>query len=232
MSKKIDQALRGPGWAEVIFGAVLSLALGVVLGAALLILKPVTAVKELPKEADRDRTAVYFVEGSHDSNQARQALTKRKALAEGQSISLTEDEINALIASTVVPATAPKPADKKGDKATASPAGDAVAAGAPNVRIREGGMQVGVPVTLSLAGVETKVTVLARGGIVKKGEVFVFEPNEIYLGSCPVQRVPFLATYVQNKLLAAQTLPDDVAAVWKRASNVAIEGNTLKVTLQ
>jgi hypothetical protein len=46
---KVDRAIYGPGWGEVIFGALLSLVLGVVLGALLLVLKPVVIAKETPK---------------------------------------------------------------------------------------------------------------------------------------------------------------------------------------
>ena len=114
MSKKIERAVHGPGWAEVILGAVLSAVLGVVLGAALLILKPIVVVKELPKEPVAG--AVYYVEGSRDTAKAKQALAKRKAFAQGQSVTVTEDEINSLAApAAAAPATPPPP--KKGEKA-------------------------------------------------------------------------------------------------------------------
>ena len=58
MSKKIDRAAHGPGWAEVILGAVLSIVLGVVLGAVVLIIRPVVVAKELPKEPDPNSLTV------------------------------------------------------------------------------------------------------------------------------------------------------------------------------
>ena len=47
---KFDRAHYGPSWVEVILGALLSLALGVVLAVAYFVARPVTLVKELPKE--------------------------------------------------------------------------------------------------------------------------------------------------------------------------------------
>jgi hypothetical protein len=242
MSKKVDRAVRGPGWGEVILGAVLSLVLGVVLGVGLLVLKPAVKVKELPKEADRDKTAVYYIEGTRDTAKAKQALAKRKAFVEGQSVTATEDEINSLLGATTAPAPASptKPGEKAaptkaGEKAAPAPAAPAETSGvlgfgAANVRIRDGVLQVGAPVTFSPLGIS--LVAQARGGFEKQGDVFVYEPNELYLGSCPVQRLPFVSTYVRSKFLAAQSIPEDIATAWKKVTAVAIEGNAIKVSTQ
>lgn len=231
MSKKIDRAVHGPSWAEVILGAVLSLVLGVVLGAALLVIKPVAQVKELPKEADRDAKAVYYIEGSRDGAKARQALAKRKAFVEGQSVEANEDELNSLVSAAPAP-PAPKPGAKKDEKAAPPPApsSDLFTVGTPNFRIREGQLQIGIPVTLNAIG--QKVIVQARGGFVKKGDGFVYEPEQLYLGSCPVQRLPFLAGFVGGKILGTQAIPEDIVTAWKKVTNVTVEGNTVKVAMQ
>ncbi|MDO8541857.1 MAG: hypothetical protein Q7S40_15580 [Opitutaceae bacterium] len=249
MSKKIDRAVHGPGWGEVILGAVLSLVLGAILGATILILRPVVPGKELPKEADRKRGTVYYLEGSRDMAKARQAPVKLKAFVEGQSVAVTEEEVNALLASAAPPA-APKAAEKKPepkkadakktdpkkaagkDPADAAPNSDeTVAVGAPNVRIRDGILQLAAPVALNVLGVTEKVMVQARGGFVKKGDVFTYEPTEMYVGSCPVQRLPVVSGYVRDKILSAQKIPDEVAASWRKLSNVAVEGNTIRLQM-
>ena len=217
---KVDRAVHGPSWAEVILGAVLSLLLGVVVGAVLLILKPVAVVKETPKEPVAG--TVYYVEGRKgDANQAKQVLAKRKALMEGQSIQVTEDEINSLVASA-----------KAGEKAGEAKAAETVTAGTPNVRLHDGVMQVGVPVEVSVLGVQQRIIAQARGGFEKRGDVFAYEPSEMYFGSCPVQRLPFLASYVREKVLASQNVPEDIAAAWSRLTNVAVEGNKLTLAAQ
>jgi hypothetical protein len=233
MSNKIDRAMHGPSWTEVILGAVLSVALGIVLGVVVLVLKPVTVAKsekDIPKESTAEK--VYYIEGSRDSAKAKDALSKRKAFAAGRSVNVTEEELNALV--TPVPA-APPPAPKPGDKAKPAEKGAAAASegylaiAAPNFRIRNNVMQVGVPVTVNMLG--QKVIVQARGGFTKKGDEFVFDPNELYFGSCPIQRLPYLPGYVTRKILAAQPIPDDVAAAWPKLANVSIEGNTLKLAM-
>ncbi len=259
MSKKIDRATRGPSWAEVILGALLSIVLGVALGAVLLVLRPVVMPKEVakqpakpgakeaakpaPKEGELDRRMVYYFEGAKgDAAKAKQAEAKRKALVAGQSISVTEDELNALITPATPAAAAGKPAEKgkaapkgkEAEKAAPPPAAgsdEAFAAGPPNFRIKDGVLQVGVPLTVNALGLGQKVIVQARGGFVKKGDLFVYDPDVLYLGSCPVQRLPFLSGYVRDKFLAAQPIPDDIKAAWPKLANVAIEGNTLKLTM-
>jgi hypothetical protein len=235
MSKKIDRALHGPSWTEVILGAVLSLLLGVVIGAALLVLKPVVTGKNIPaKESDRDPTAVYYVEGSRDSNKAKQALAKRKAFVAGQPVTVTEDEINSLV-TPAAPTPAAAPNAKKGEKAAApapAAAEETLAKGPPNVRLHDGVLQVGMPVTLNLLGFSQKLIVQARGGFEKQDNAVVFDPSTIYLGSCPVQRLPFLSGWVRNKVLTPQLMPDDVAAGWAKVSDATIEGNTLKLAMQ
>lgn len=227
MSKKIDRATHGPSWTEVILGAVLSLLLGAVLGAVLLIARPVVQVQDLPKPEDRVRGAVYYVPGASGGN-ARQAQAKRKEFTDGKSITATESELNALLNAMAAPAA---PAAGGAAPATPPPADSGtLAPGAPNVRIREGVMQVGVPVTVNALGLSHRVIAQARGHFEKDGDVFVYHAEEVYLGSCPIQRIPFLAGMVQDKVLGGQSIPEDVVAAWRKLSNVEIEGNVLKLT--
>src|SRR5687767_11071379 len=101
---KTQRKIDGPGWFEVIFGAALSVALGVVLAAAFFIFKPVTTVKELPKEPEAKM--VYYIQGTRDSSKTREVGAKRRLLVEGQAVALNEDELNTLV---MPPTAAPKP---------------------------------------------------------------------------------------------------------------------------
>lgn len=224
MSKKIDRATHGPSWAEIILGVVLSTGLGIVIGAATLMLKPVVTAKELPKEPDPK--AVYYIEGSRDGAKARQATAKRTAFAQGQTVTVTEEELNSLVGAPAAPA----PATKAGatPPPAAPPAGNFVF-GSPNFRIQEGALTIAVPVTVNLTG--QKLVVQARGGFEKSGDHFVFSPDTLYVGSCPVQRLPFLAGFVRSQFLSAQAIPEDLVAAWPKLANVAIEGKTLTLTM-
>ena len=242
MSRKIDRALRGPSIVEVVLGALLSLILGVVIGAAVLIFRPVVVVKQMPKEDARDAGALYFVEGSRDSSRGREAVAKRKAFVEGQTVTVTEDELNAIAGpaanfgagATPGAPPAPKAPEKKAsDKAGAPEAAgeEMIATGTPNFRLRDNLMQVGIPVTVNLLGMSEKIVVQTRGGFAKQGDKFVYEPSEFYVGCLPVTRLPMVSDYAREKFLAGQTIPEDIKAAWSKLSNVSVEGNVLKLTM-
>ena len=112
-SEKLARELRGPGLVEIIFSVVLSLLLGVVLGAAHLVFKPVEkkTEKELasaqPAMASLLYRSVQFVEGTNAGG--ADWRTKQQAFVSGTpgGITFSEGELNTLIATLVPP---PKPA--------------------------------------------------------------------------------------------------------------------------
>jgi hypothetical protein len=220
---KLNKVL-GPSWMEVILGATLSVLLGAVLGAGLLILRPVVIAKQEPKE--RVAGTIYYIEGSRDATRGRQAMAKRQAFLDGQSITVTEDEINVLVAAALK-LTAPQP----GGAAKESAVADAgyVSAGAPAVRIRENLLQLGLPLSTPL--MNQKVIFQARGNFVRQGNGFVYEPSVIYLGSCPLQRLPIIAGYVRSRIHAEYPMPDDLKAAWANLKDVSIEGSMLRLTM-
>jgi hypothetical protein len=245
-AKKADMSAHEPSWTEVILGAVLSVALGGVLGAVLLSIKPNAPVKEMPKEPIAG--TVYYLQGSRDSGKARQAAAKRKQFAGGASITVTEDEINSFLpnppplftgkpkpkagekakAAAPAPAPAPKAAPAPGTPAST---GELITLGGPNFRLHDGKVQIAVPVTFNVLGLEQAVTVVADGVFVKKGSGFVFEPETLLVGSCPMERVPFASGFVSQKMIAALPVPEDIAAVWPKLADVSVEGSVMKLTM-
>jgi len=232
MSAKLDRTLHGPSWTEVILGALLSVMLGALLGAALMIARPVISARQPPKESERDPKAVYYIQGARDPSKSRAALAKRKSFGEGQSVSFTEDELNALAA---LPSAAIASPGAEGQNplapAKAADSGETIAAGKADFRMRDGKMQIAVPVTLNVLGLSPQVIVQAHGGFVKEGSGFAFVPETLYVGSLPVQRLPMAERYVREQFLQPKAIPDDVRASWAKLANVSIEGSTLKLTL-
>jgi hypothetical protein len=233
---KTERALRGPGVFEITLGVLMSISLGVVLASVYLIFKPVETVKELPKEPVLG--AVYYVQGSSDANKARQWQRKRQMLSEGATadISFTEEELNAWIASVVPQAAAkpkPGPAAKPDDKAAAAPAaaGPLVVVDRPNFRIRDNVLQVALPTTVNAFGFSLPLILQARGHFDKGANGFVFVEDELYFGSFPAHRVPPLKNLIVARLLAAQDIPGDLRTAWEKLILVAVEGNTLRLSL-
>ncbi len=219
MSKKIDRALYGPSWTEVLLGAFLSVLLGGALAAAYLITKPVQTVRELPKEPVPG--VVYHFEGSRDSSRGRTWQNKLQQLAVGRPITLIEDELNAAAAALQPPAA------KKGAEEGKKPM---FSAGLANFRIREGEMQVAVPLTLNSFDLGLSTLVQAQGVFERDGEAYVFAPSSLRIGSCQVERLPFVASFVRNRIREAFVAPDAVEAAWGRLSAVRLEGSQLHLT--
>ena len=222
MSSKFDRARYGPSWTEVILGALLSMVLGVVLSATYFVFKPVTKVKELPKEPIPG--TVYYIEGSRDYSNARRLTAKQKFFAKGGSVVVNEDEIN----SAANPVVAPLPPGTE-----APPPPGPMTAGAPNFRIHDGAVQIAVPVRIKwdLANLDTIVLVQATGNFARRSESIVFVPKTVYVGSCPVDRLPRAVDFVMKKFYESQPVPADIAASWAKLSDVTVEGTTLRLTM-
>jgi hypothetical protein len=218
MNKKVQRALYGPGIVEVVLGAALSLALGMVLAGLYLVFKPVSVVDKLPPEDKREEGMVYYVQGAKGTGESGQLLRKQQLFLEGSSVALNEYELNNWMASSN---SAPKkPADPK-----------APAANELNFHISKGVLQVGLPYTVDLLGLSGAVIIQMQGNFAKEGDEFVYEPSTVYIGSLPAQRIPILLTLLKKKIYSAQELPDDLAAAWKKLSNVSLEGNVLRLTM-
>lgn len=219
---RIEREKYGPSLVEITLGAALSLLLGVVLAAGYLVTKPVSTVRELPKEEDQVRDEVYFVEGSKDSTKGRTWLRKRQLLMAGQAadIPLTEDELNAGLND------APKVAE-----AAPGAAPGLIEPTAVNFRIRGGVFQVALPSTVHFLGYRIPVIFQARGGFERDDGRFVFVPDEFYIGSLAANRLPFLRGIVTSRLLAAKAVGPELVEAWGKVSAVAISGDTLQLTL-
>jgi hypothetical protein len=220
---KFDRSHYGPSWIEVILGAVLSIVLGVLLAAGYFVFKPVTKVKELPKEPAAG--TVYYIEGSRDYSNARRLVAKQKFFLKGGSVVVNEDEINAAaspVSAPVTPGSEPAPAPAT-----------MVTPGSPNFRIHDGMVQISVPVRLKvdLVYVDTTVLVQATGGFLRRGSTFVFVPKTVLVGSCPVDRIPRAVEFVMKKIYDVQPVPEDIAAAWAKLADVTVEGTTLRLTM-
>ncbi|HEU5079544.1 MAG TPA: hypothetical protein VFT72_10030 [Opitutaceae bacterium] len=241
-SSKRDRALYGPSLFEVTLGAILSVAVGLLLGFVFLVFKPVVIVKDPPKEDERDQNTVYYVTGSSDSSRARQSDAKFKRLAAGTpgEISFTEEDLNVWLAAQAPERAkkkpAPPPPPKKGAKAAPAPAepvpDETFTFDLPNVRIRDGVFQVGIPGSINLITFSVPVVLQAQGGFEQSDDMWVFHPRTIYLGSMPLHRIPHMTEMLMNKITRSNAIPEDALDAWKHVSNVTLEGKVMEVTVK
>jgi len=221
-TSKVDRSKYGPGMGEVVLGAALSLTLGAMVAMGILVAKPVQAVKQVPKDAAPG--SVYYIEGTKGGDAGKQWMRKRQLFTEGSTVSLNEDELNLWITSTMGAA-----------KAGAKPAPGAplLEMGPPNFRIADGKLQVASQCMLNLDwfGVKFPVVVQAAGHFAKTGGDFSLVPDEFFVGSCPLHRVPVVGAIVFDQVLGRIKPPSDLAAAWKKLAGVSIDAKTLKLTM-
>ena len=247
MNKKIDKALYGPGMIEVALGAVLGLLLGVLVACVFLMFKPVKVVKEPPKEIVAG--TIYYLPGSENNTKSRGWQQKQQSLMASGSVDLNEDELNAWAvamnpkaaakpavpakpATPTKPGAKPAPAPAPVAPATAAAPAKFLTAGTINFRITAGKMQIGAKCTLSLFGVSQEMTVIATGGFRKSGEHFVFDPETVYVGSCPLHKIPGVTGPLLGKLAVLQPVSDEMRAAWDKLTAVSLEGSTLRLAAQ
>lgn len=231
-SRKVDKGKYGPSTTEVFLGALLSLLLGCICALVYLILKPVQIARPSAKEPVPGPT--IYVRGNRDSEHGRQWLRKKQLFTEGDSVAVNEDELNAWISAGTEP-EAPKPnAAKKLTQAVPPAPMGILSFGTPNFRVRNGTLQIGCEGTLNLEMVSLKHPIIMRasGQFVKKDDGFAFVPEQFYLGCCPLHRLPGVADLVLDHLLENVKIPEDIAAAWKKLADVAVDGNSLLLTVR
>lgn len=213
---KRKKIVCGPGAFEVCFVAWLGLFLGIAGAFLHLVFRPVAVVRgDTP---DPSQEAVCFVEGAKDAELGKAWLQKLQAFREARSIRLSEEELNTAVSH-------PTQRPKASEETAAAETDIELIPGTVNFRIAEGELQIAMPFSLSKKG--PVVIVQARGSFVQKAGGFLFEPRILYIGSCPVHRLPFFASVLLKRMEHSQFVPADLKLTWTKLSDVTISENQL-----
>jgi hypothetical protein len=235
VSSKIERANRGPNILEVFLGATLSLALGVAAALFYLIVQPVQV--GLAEAKAEPGGPVTYVKGSQDEDHGKQWLRKKQLFTEGTSVDVNEDELNAWMTAGTEPEP-PKAANAKppapGQPAAPAASGKLIQFGTPNFRIANKMLQIGSEgeIDLDMLGIKRPLILQTSGRFVKIGGRIIFVPAQFYIGSCPLHKLPGVAAFVFDHLLAEMKVPGDIAAAWKKLASVSVQENSLLLTVQ
>jgi hypothetical protein len=202
----------GPGPGEIILGSILSVLLGALLAALFLVARPMKAVKEIPAEVESG--VVYFIEGKKDYEASRRWMFKRDVFVQGQSVEVTEGELNFWIGSVY-----PPPAKDAPNSAMFS-------VGTPQFRIVDDELKAGALCRINIGFVH-EIAVQSAGGFVKDGDTFKLRPREMMIGALPAHKLGPLGAILFDRLAGAFVPPEDVAAAWAKLTDVHVEGNVL-----
>jgi len=205
-SKKIDRALYGPSWIEVILGALLSFALGVVLSGLALVFKPVETVREIPEDAPSD--AIYYIEGAKSTTRGRSATVKLDQLRAGQTVSLNEEELNFLATDALT-----VPDGEEGDSPEV----------VPNFRIADGRLQIAYPVTLGYSGIERTVLIIATGQLAPVDGGVAFQAESFTIGALQAVRLPALQDLIAGQILSRNPPSEDILGVWNGLTDAGMQ---------
>lgn len=227
--RKIDKALYGPSVTEVALGAILGAILGVFVACVYLAFKPVKVVREPVKEPVVGM--VYYQPGTSDSGRARAWQSKAKMFVAGRTVEADENELNAWASDTFGKTAAATALGADGTPAK-KPEQGFLSADAPNFRITDGTMQIGYNCKVNYFGVGTTVVVHATGRFQRTSEGYVFDADEFYFGSCPIQKLFGVAAPIESKLSSLYNIPDEVKAAWAKLAGVTLQGRTLKLVAQ
>lgn len=200
---------EGGSLTGVIVAGAVSVVVGVALCVVVMVLTPVPIVKARP--ADAAAGAVVYISGTADRSRGADWQGKERDFIAGTSVKVVEDELNLAAAAQTKPDAASAPL---------------------NFRIRDGVFQVGTPLTIP--GLGQTVIFQARGGFARHGDRFALDAHEVYLGACPLHRLPGAAGLVMNRIGASArtSLPAEFQAAWSRLTSVSIEGDTLQLASQ
>jgi hypothetical protein len=240
MAGKLEKALYGPSMLEVILGAILGFIAGILVAAIYLVFKPVTVVKEMPKEAARG--VVYYIAGLEGKARSAAWKDKEKLFQSGKTVQLVEEELNAWAENVTLPTQAPvappkpaKPATPaaKADKPPAAPTGPEpdgyIIPGKPNFRIVGDKLQMSTKCTLNWYGLMTDVTVQTTGVFRRDGDFLVFSPETVYLGSCPLHFLPVVGGALVSHIEDKEKVSDEFRAAWQKLNDAPIAGTSLKL---
>ena len=226
----LSRRQRPPSWFEVILGAALSVALGIIVGGVYLASRPVKTVGDVSKDAPQTATVTYTPGLKGFYSQAH-IDAKKKEFLSGEAVTVTESELNVLSGGPPKPPPAPTPKNTI-TQAPVAPPPKAYDIAPLNVRIHDGKLQLAEVYTMNDYGISASVVVQASGDLVKNGDTFEFEPDAFYVGCCPLQRIPVVRAWLLKRILFVNPFPTDLSEAWSRLGEATLEGSKLRLKLQ
>jgi len=224
--KKKKQESEGNFAASAVLGAVAAFC-GLLLGIFTLAIKPVAEVREMPTEENIKPKTVYYVlgndRGGDDYKRKEKAFLDRKP----GTLILSEEELNRWAADTFKFAKPTKAEDEPAGMILMSPS-------APNFRIKDGVMQIGLSVEVEAFGVSQKMRYFAKGVFEPSGAGYAFTPEMAYLGSAELPPVG-VGSFVGGTLFGIFQNTERYAALheaWISLAGVQMDGSKLLLIRQ
>ncbi len=212
---------KGPKPVEIAVAGVLTLLLGLVGGGLFLALQPIKEVREPVSEDEREFGAVYYVRGRSGTQEHQTWQVKKEAVNSAISgeFEVVEQELNLWAANDFRHIE-----DSGGGFVHIQPS-------TPSFRIADSELQAALPLEWNIFGLNRKIQSQARGTFERRGGVYTFSPDRVYIGACPVPRVFGLADYFVNKVVAAFEVTPEFRDGWSQIEELSLDGETLRFVI-
>lgn len=201
----------------------LGIFLGCLFAATYLAFKPVTIRDSVPTSGDKEpgRHDITYVRGRSGLVRGSVVQAKEESMLARtrDGIELGEEEINRWIST------------KYGDANRSREFEDWDAefkADLPVFRIRGDATQIGMTFDLSALGITRKVVLQTVGAFQREGGRYVFVPESMYLGSCPVN-IPFLSRRIFDAVYDRFEVSSDLRAAWADVRGMVVDRGLIKL---
>jgi hypothetical protein len=201
----------------------LGISMGCLFAAVYLALKPVSIRDggEKPGAKEPARHEITYVRGRSGLVRTSVIETKKNSFLtrDRAGVELVEEEINRWIST------------EYGNDARSAEYEDFEAefkADVPVFKVRGDETHVGMVFDLSVLGYTRKVVLQAAGAFQREGGRFVYVPEKMYVGSCPVN-VPYLSRRIFDAIYDRFEVSSDLSAAWADVRGLVVEAGALKL---
>jgi len=133
-------------------------------------------------------------------------------------------------AEPIKPLEAPQPA-QSAKTAGPSPTDGFLITAVPDFRIVGDALQISWSCTLDVLGLKRDVVLMTTGHFEVSGAQVDFVPEKLFLGSCPLHRLPKASRALLAYVFKNQKTPDNIRLAWAKCTAVSVVDGGLRLVL-
>ncbi|MFI5336850.1 MAG: hypothetical protein ACHQ5A_08705, partial [Opitutales bacterium] len=84
--------------------------------------------------------------------------------------------------------------------------------------------------TFNAIGQTFEVQLVATGRFIKSENHIVFHPEQIYLGCCPLHKLPVIGGWLITRIHSMQKVPEELSAAWEKVTSASVENGLLQIS--
>ena len=223
MAKESEES--GPSLGGSLTLAIVSALIGAMLAAVNLAFLPISLVKELPPEEERDPKVVYYIAGEEKGGttwKTKKAIIEK---ARKGGIAISEGELNRWARTSFKP-------DPKAGKSESIMGKVKMVPATPNFRIVDDRLQISSQIGIPILSASKKFLFQAKGSLSNDSGVYQFEAQSGYIGACPIPEFGGMPKLLFNLAAKSFTISEEYEKLypaWIQLSDATLERGKLKL---